>query len=114
MDVRSTETSRIQHSLCVLRVDRDRAMGRSHHLQDPAQFSFPTRHEEQDPQLCAHLRNGVGGVHVLLSRHGKGSSHAAHQMELVVRRIALFSGHLVLRRGETVFVEEKSRWMGGV
>ena len=57
----------------LLRLHRDRPVGRPDHLQDEEELGVPAGDEERDAQLWALLRNPLGRLPLLLPGHGQGA-----------------------------------------
>lgn len=74
-DISRQENSGVHLPHRVLRVHRGRAVGRSDHLQDPAQLHRAPGHAQLGPELRPALRDRAGRLPVLHARHGQGTPH---------------------------------------
>ena len=83
----------------ILRLNRDRAVGRSHHLQDAAQLGVPAGHEQHLPQLWTLLRNRPGRLPLLHAGHGQGTENVPIGAPVVDSGYSILHCHLHLRRG---------------
>ena len=63
----------------LLRLHRDRPVGRPDHLQDEEELGVPAGDEERDAQLWALLRNPLGRLPLLLPGHGQGAPHVSSE-----------------------------------
>merc|ERR1712088_246601 len=102
VDVRGQEDLGVHVPHRLLRLHRDRAVGRSHHLQDQEALRLPAGHEELVHEFRARLRDLSSHLPLLLPRHGQGAEDVPALLQLVAACPPLLCPDLLLRRDEEV------------
>ena len=77
-----SEDPRVHLPHCLLCLNRDRPVGGLDHLQDAEEQRVPARDEERDAQLWPLLRDTLGRLSLLLSRHGQGVADVSSEGNL--------------------------------